>query len=100
MKFRADQYAFYNGEVVTIIGCAGYKLDEYGRGQWYYKISGKPTDFRTEIVPSSSLTDSVNTEYERLQKQVGKMVENLERMLKDYYEYLERIDRLIGAAKD
>lgn len=91
-KFHAGQYVFYDGDVHRINKVLGFQLSNQSMGTkegWYYEIMSG------DKVRESCLSGDVNTEYDRMQRRVLKMEEQLEDMLKRYQDYLHKIDNLI-----
>ena len=92
-KFHAGQYVFYDGEVCQVSSLLGYKFpDDPKKTGWYYEIA---TSRSYDTVKESYLSGDIDTEYDRMQKRVEKMEEQLEDMLKRYQNYLSKVDELI-----
>lgn len=92
-KFHAGQYVFYDGDVRMISSLLGYlPSSDTKKPGWYYEITSSRG---YETVIESSLSGDINTEYDRMQRRVLKMEEDLECMLKRYQDYLRKIDNLI-----
>ena len=93
-KFHGGQYVFYDGDVRRINKLLGYQLtDDPKKSGWYYEITGGSRGYET--VNESSLSGDINTEYDRMQRRVEKMEQQLEDMLKRYQNYLDKVDNLI-----
>lgn len=96
-KFHVGQYVFYGGDVRMINKILGYQLktDSQEAG-WYYEITGAEyNNFKGTTVMEDLLTGDINTEYDRMQRKVLKMEEQLNDMLKRYQNYLSKVDNLI-----
>ena len=92
-KFHAGQYVFYDGEVCQVSSLLGYKFpDDPKKTGWYYEIA---TSRGYDTVKESYLSGDIDTEYDRMQKRVEKMEDQLEDMLKRYQNYLDKVDNLI-----
>lgn len=93
-KFHDGQYVFYDGDVCKIYKLVGYlpktDLEEPG---WYYEIYD--SNGKREMVIENLLTGDLNTEYDRLQRKVSIMEQQLNDMLKRYQNYLSKVDELI-----
>ena len=94
-KFNVGQYVFYDGDVRMIYNLVGYlpktDLEESG---WYYEITDS-SGYKRVRVRENLLTGDINTEYDRMQRKVLKMEQQLNDMLKRYQNYLSKVDELI-----
>ena len=92
-KFHAGQYVFYDGEVSQVSSLLGYKFpDDPKKTGWYYEIA---TSRGYDTVKESYLSGDIDTEYDRMQKRVENMEDQLEGMLFRYKQYLDKVDNLI-----
>lgn len=93
-KFHAGQFVFYDGDVRQINELLGYRFPgDPKKSGWYYEITGDSRGYET--VNESYLSGDIDTEYDRMQKRVEKMEDQLEDMLKRYQNYLDKVDNLI-----
>ena len=97
-KFRAGQYVFYEGEVREIKDILGYKIPNESReinGGWSYRIKGGYKGEGVSVM-EYELSGDINEEYQRMQKQVLSMKNDLDKMLDRYRSYILSFDSLIN----
>ena len=98
-KFRVGQKVFYNGEVREIKNIIGYQIPDDPRdiinGGWSYNLTGGYMD-KGESVMEYDLSGDINEEYQRMQKQVLSMKNDLDKMLDRYRSYILYFDSLIN----
>ena len=97
-KFRVGQHIFYDGEVREIKDIRVYTIPDQSRGKnggWAYKIKG---DYEGQDTTGMEyeLSGDINEEYQRMQKRVLSMKNDLDKMLDRYRVYLRDIDRLVN----
>ena len=98
-KFKVGQYVFYDGKVREIKDILGYQIpnESSGRinGGWAYKIKGGYKDEGVSVM-EYDLSGDVNEEYQRMQKEVLSMKNDLDNMLERYHSYILYVDSLIN----
>ena len=97
-KFRVGQYVFYEGEVREIKDILGYKIPNESieiNGGWSYRIKGGYKGEGVSVM-EYELSGDINEEYQRMQKQVLSMKNDLDKMLDRYRSYILSFDSLIN----
>ena len=97
-KFRVGQDVFYYGEVREIKDILSYTIPDVSIGKnggWAYKIKGGYGGQGTTVM-EYELSGDINEEYQRMQKRVLSMKNDLDKMLDRYRAYLRDIDRLVN----
>lgn len=97
-KFRVNQYALYEGEVVTITRIVGYRPG--AESGWYYEISGKVSDYRPIEVGEKSIDGDVDSAYSRMKRRVLQIEEKLEDMLRKYEVYLNKCENFLESKEE